>query len=528
MRYLLILFLLTSCSADLGSPESFNYPESKRERTNYNLHGTTVMDPYFYMEDFESPYVVEWSNQQNAFVESYLEGSEISTIQNILSEAYSSEYFSMSYFNPESEYYFYNSGSEQHHLYMKKGDAVILDPNLWSDDQTLNLDKVSVSPNKKYLAYSVSNGGVDWRTIKIMNLETNNNLDFEITEVKFSDISWKSDSSGVYYNKYPKPIQQNRLSQQSYDAAIYFTNISTGNEELFYGKVNPEQNYTVSFIGEDRNILIKVVTGSEEENFYLYGSSIQALEPITPINEASFNYVHADNEGLFFITNLEANNYRLVKVSFSDFQMTEVIAEQDFALKGASFVKDYLIADYIDQADISSEIKFFDHSGNKLDLQLPNSLKGTIGGFQSTGDNSIMFSVHSYTQPIQYFTYNLTKDLLELVWEEKIPGFNSDDYVEISTHYESKDGTMVPITYSHKSSIKLDKNTPIFLYAYGGYNISIRPAFTPKYVAWLEMGGVLAVANIRGGGELVKVGIMLAGWILNRMFLMISYTHQSF
>ena len=176
--------------------------------------------------------------------------------------------------------------------------------------------------------------------------------------------------------------------------------------------------------------------------------------------------------------------------------MTEVVAEQDFALKGASFVQDYLIADYIDHADISSEIKFFDHSGNKLDLQLPNSLKGTIGGFQSMGDNSIMFSVHSYTQPIQYFTYNLTKDLLELVWEEKIPGFNPDDYVEISTHYESKDGTMVPITYSHKSSIKLDKNTPIFLYAYGGYNISIRPAFTPKYVAWLEMGGVLAVANI--------------------------------
>lgn len=506
MRYLLIAFLLTSCSADLNSPESFNYPESKRERTNYNLHGTTVMDPYFYMEDFESPYVVEWSNQQNALVKSYLEGSEIDTIESILNKAYSSEYFSMSYFNPESEYYFYNSGSEQHHLYMKKGDenAVILNPNLWSDDQTLNLDKVSVSPNKKYLAYSVTDGGVDWRTIKIMDLESNSNLDIEITEVKFSDISWKSDSSGVYYNKYPKPLPENRLSQQSYDAAIYFTDISTGQEELFYGEVNPEQNYTVSFIGEDKNILIKVVTGSEEENFYLYGSSIQSLEPITPINEASFNYVHADNEGLFFITNLEANNYRLVKVSFSDFQMTEVVAEQDFALKGASFVKDYLIADYIDHADMSSEIKFFDHSGEKLDLQLPNSLNGTISGFQSMGDDSIMFSVHSYTQPIQYFTYDLKEDELELVWEEIIPGFNPTDYVEISTHYESKDGTMVPITYSHKSSTKLDKNTPIFLYAYGGYNISIRPAFTPKYVAWLEMGGVLAVANIRGGGEFGK------------------------
>ena len=239
MRYILIVFLLTSCSAD------FDYPNPKKERSNYNLHGTTVIDPYKYMEDFESPYVVEWSDQQNALVESYLAESEIENIQKILSEAYSSEYYSLAYFNPESEYYFYNSGAEEHHLYMKKGeeDKVILDPNKWSDDQTLNLDKVSISPNKRYLAYSVTDGGVDWRTIKILNLETNEKLDLEITEVKFSDIAWKDDSSGFYYNKYPKPLPENRLSQQSYDAAIYFADIRTGEERLFYGQINPEQNY---------------------------------------------------------------------------------------------------------------------------------------------------------------------------------------------------------------------------------------------------------------------------------------------
>ena len=150
------------------------------------------------MENFESPYVVETSDQQNALVESYLAGSEIEKKKKILTEAYSSEYYSLAYFNPENEYYFYNSGAEEHHLYMKKGeeDTVILDPNKWSDDQTLNLDKVSISPNKKYLAYSVTDGGVDWRTIKILNLETNEKLDLEITEVKFSDIAWKDDSSG--------------------------------------------------------------------------------------------------------------------------------------------------------------------------------------------------------------------------------------------------------------------------------------------------------------------------------------------
>lgn len=500
MRYILIVFLLTSCSAD------FDYPNPKKERSNYNLHGTTVIDPYKYMEDFESPYVVEWSDQQNALVESYLAGSEIENIQKILTEAYSSEYYSLAYFNPESEYYFYNSGAEEHHLYMKKGeeDKVILDPNKWSDDQTLNLDKVSISPNKKYLAYSVTDGGVDWRTIKILNLETNEKLDLEITEVKFSDIAWKDDSSGFYYNKYPKPLPENRLSQQSYDAAIYFADIRTGEEKLFYGEINPEQNYTVSFIGEDKKILIKVITGSEEENFYLFGDSLETLEPITPINQASFNYVHADDDGLFFITNLEADNYRLVKILFADFQMVEVVSEDNFALKGVSFVNDYLIADYIDHADMRSAIVFFNHSGEQLDVTLPESLSGTIGGFQGVGDDAIMFSVTSYTQPVQYFSFDFTNNSLELLWEEAIPGFNPNDYTEVSTNYESKDGTMVPITYSYKSSTKLNKDTPIFLYAYGGYNISIRPSFTPKYVAWLEMGGVLAVANIRGGGEFGK------------------------
>ena len=500
MRYLLIVFLLTSCASD------FDYPNAKKEESNYGLHGSTVIDPYKYMEDFESSYVVAWSDQQNSLVESYLADSEINNIQKILTKAYSSEYYSLSYFNPDTDYYFYNSGAEEHHLYMKKSeeDQVILDPNKWSDDQTLNLDKVSLSPNKKYLAYSVTDGGVDWRTIKIMDLETNDKLDFEITEVKFSDITWKEDSSGFYYNKYPKPLPENRLRQQSYDAAIYFADIKTGEEKLFYGQVNQEQNYTVSFIGEDKKILIKVITGSEEENFYLFGNNIEALEPITPINLASFNYVHADDEGLFFITNLDADNYRLVKVLFANFEIVEVISESDFALKAVSFVSDYLIADYIDHADMRSKIVFFDQSGKELDITLPESISGTIGGFQSIADDSIMFSVTSYTQPVRYYSFNYTDNSFELLWEEVIPGFNPNEFSEVSTHYESKDGTMIPITYSYKTSTKLHKDTPIFLYAYGGYNISIRPSFTPKYVAWLELGGVLAVANIRGGGEFGK------------------------
>ena len=499
IRFLILIFLISSCSSE------FNYPESEKKRGSYNVAGTTIYDPYIYMEDFQSTEVVDWSNKQNEFTKNYLADSSIQEIQSILREAYSSEYFSISYFNPKSDFYFYNSGQSEHNLYLQKGDQdkLILDPNTWANDQTLNLDKTALSPNKKYLAYSVTDGGVDWRTIKILDMESGQKLDVEVTEVKFSDITWKSDSSGFYYNKYPKPADNVRLSQQSYDAAIYFFNLTTGKEQLFYGEVNPEENYTVSFIGDKERVLIKVITGSEEENFYLFGDSVDQLEVITPMNIASFNFVDSDEDGLYFLTNFEAPKYRLVKVLFNDFSMQEVISESDLALKGVSLVSDYLIADYIG-LNMHSKIVFFTKTGETANIELPDAINGTVGSFQSIGENQLLFSATSFTQPTRYFNFNFETGGVKKVWEEQIPGFDPNEYVEINAYYPSKDGTMVPITYSFKENTKITTDTPIFLYGYGGYNISIRPSFTPKYVAWLEMGGVLAVANLRGGGELGK------------------------
>ena len=498
-RYLVLTILLIGCSSE------FDYPETEKKRGSYNVGGTTIYDPYIYMEDFQSEEVVNWSDNQNALTIDYLQDSSFEEIKSVLKDAYSSEYFSESYFNPNSDFYFYNSGQDEHHLYIKKGDAnkVILDPNTWSNDQTLNLDETSLSPDEKYLAYSVTDGGVDWRTIKILDMESGLNLDHEVTEVKFSDITWKSDSTGFFYNKYPKPEASVRLSQQSYDAAIYFFNIETGQEKLFYGEINSEENYTISFIEDEEGVLIEVITGSEEENFYLFGDSVDSLEVVTPMNEANFSYVNSDSEGLFFITNYRAPKYRLVKILFDDFSMAEVIPESNLTLKEASFVNDMIIADYID-INMHSKIIFLTEQGEGIDLTIPENITGTLSDFQSINEKTIMFSSSSFTQPDRYFNFNTETAEVIQIWEEEIPGFDPSEYQEVSAYYPSKDGTMIPITYSFKKSAKLNSNTPVFLYAYGGYNISIRPSFTPKYVAWLEMGGVLAVANLRGGGELGK------------------------
>ena len=493
-----ILFVLVSCTQNL------DYPDTFKDRVNYNVFGTTILDPYFYMEEFQSDEVVSWSNKQNELTEKYLESSDFVNIQNKLTQAFSSEYFSMSYFNKKSETYFYNSGREQHNLFILKGDEseVLLDPNKWSEDQTINLDKAVISPNKQFLAYSVSDGGVDWRTIKIIDLQTNEKI-AEINEVKFSEIKWSADSTKIFYNKYPKPAPSKRLSQQSYNAALYYFDLSTLDENLFFGEINKEENYTVSFIGEEEEILIKVITGSEEENFYLYGSTTETLEVITPMNKASFNYVHSDEEGLFFITNYEAPNYRLVKVSRKDFELSEIIPEDKLALKNVSFVSNLIIADYID-FDMNSKIKAFDLDGSKNDFSIPENIHGTISGFQESEENKILFRATSYTKPQSYYEYDLVTSEVKVIWQEEIPGYNPDEFIEISTYYTSKDGTQIPLTYSYKVSTQVNGTTPVFLYGYGGYNISIRPSFTPKYVAWLELGGVFAVANIRGGGEFGK------------------------
>ena len=182
--YLMLPLFLMGCNVS-----DFDYPESEKKSLSYIAHDEIIQDPYLYMEECQNTEVIEWSEAQNNFTNEYISGPKFENLHQQISEAYSSEYYSMEYFADESNYYYYNSGKSQHNQYVRKNDnRVILDPDSWSDDQTLNLASVSLSPDEKYLAYSVSDGGVDWRTIYLIDLETMQKLDFEVSEVKFSSI----------------------------------------------------------------------------------------------------------------------------------------------------------------------------------------------------------------------------------------------------------------------------------------------------------------------------------------------------
>ena len=494
--YLMLPLFLMGCNVS-----DFDYPESEKKSLSYIAHDEIIQDPYLYMEECQNTEVIEWSEAQNNFTNEYISGPKFENLHQQISEAYSSEYYSMEYFADESNYYYYNSGKSQHNQYVRKNDnRVILDPDSWSDDQTLNLASVSLSPDEKYLAYSVSDGGVDWRTIYLIDLETMQKLDFEVSEVKFSSIDWDKDSKGFYYNKYPKPDEKNRLCEPSLNAAIYYFDIESGEKTLFYGESNPEENYTLSFVGENNLPLIRVINGPEEENHYIIKQD-NSWSLVTPKNVASFSYQGDDDEGLFFITNYEAPNYRLVKMLFSG-EMIDIIPESQFALKNVSIQEDFIIADSIN-ANMNSLIKFYSLEGGDLDHIIPNEIQGTLSSF-SMQNEKLRFSVSGFTTPTRYVDLNLETQEFNIVWEDKVSNFNPNDYQETFAYYDSKDGTKIPLTYFHRKDTSINANTPVFLYGYGGYNISIRPSFSRKYVGWLELGGVIAIANLRGGGELGK------------------------
>jgi prolyl oligopeptidase len=494
--YLTIPLLLLGCT-----DPNFNYPESEKKSLSFEAHNETINDPYLYMEDCQNLEVIAWADKQNEFTNNYLSGPKYDELHKQIKEAYSSEYYSMSFFDEESDYYYYNSGDNQHNQYIRKDDnKIILDPDTWSEDQTLNLASVSMSPDKKFLAYAVSDGGVDWRTINVIDLETMEELATPVTEVKFSSIDWSQDSQGFYYNKYPKPEEKNRLCEPSLNAAIYYFDISTGKSSLFYGEQNPEENYSLSFVGEDNIPLIRVINGSEEENHYIIKRD-DVWELATPKNVASFNYQDSDAEGLFFLTNFEAANYRLVKVLFTG-EILEIIPETALALKSVSILEDFIITNSIN-TDMNSFIEFHSKDGELLNHKIPNDIQGTLSSF-SMHKEKLRFSVSNFINPTKYIDLDLDTLDYTIVWQDKVSNFDPADYKKTFTYYESKDGTMVPLTYFHKKDLDISAETPIFLYGYGGYNISIRPSFSRKYVGWLELGGIVAIANLRGGGELGK------------------------
>ena len=396
-------------------------------------------------------------------------------------------------------------------LYRKKGESeeaeVFLDPNTFAEDGTVSLAGASFTEDGSLLAYSISEGGSDWRKIIVLDAETKAQIGDTIVDAKFSGISWRK-NEGFYYSSYDKP-DGSELSAKTDQHKLYFHQLGTPQSEdqlVFGGNADQKHRYVGGSVSEDARFLFISASNTTSGN-KLYLKDLSAPNsPIVAIvdDEKSDSYV-VENEGetLFMITDREAPNKRLVKTSATaptPENWVDVIPESQHVLTLNSG-SGYFFAEYM--IDALSKVYQYAYDGTLVrEIALPGL--GSVGGFGGkSSDRTLYYSFTNYNTPSSSYTYNPETGASEVYWSPEI-AFNADDYVSEQVFYTSKDGTRVPMMITYKKGLKKDGKNPTILYGYGGFNISLTPSFSVTNAIWMEMGGIYAVPNLRGGGEYGK------------------------
>ncbi|TGY89931.1 S9 family peptidase [Marinicauda algicola] len=471
-----------------------------------------VADPYRWLEADvrQSEEVRAWVEAQNAVTFSYLDtlpGRE--AISERLTELYDYERFSL----PEKEggrYFFSrNDGLQDQSVYYVQDEAgaeprMLLDPNTWSEDGTVALAGTWPSPDGRYVAYQVQDGGSDWRTIRVVDVETGEQLGDEIEWVKFSGVSWAKDGSGFYYSRYPEPEAGEEFTSLNLDQAAYFHTLGTGQGEdrlIISNPESPEVGWRVGETNDGNYLVIYSSKGTDGNGVRILDLSQPEAEPVVIFDGFANNhsYVGNDGESFLFFTDLDAPNGRVVRVDLSDpATLTDVIAEGEAPIQGVSFVGGHLVVERLE--DVKSAVSVYTPQGEFVrEVELPGI--GTASGFSGEPDDAETFyAFTSFNRPTTIYRYDVETGQSEVFREPELT-FNPDDYVVSQVFYESTGGVEVPMFIVHHRDVTPDGSQPTLLYGYGGFAISLTPNFSVSNLQWMEMGGVYAMANLRGGTE---------------------------
>ncbi|HZZ77977.1 MAG TPA: prolyl oligopeptidase family serine peptidase [Gemmataceae bacterium] len=508
---LLLLAAFTSQAGD--SP--LKYPKTKRVNQVDEYHGAKVADPYRWLEADvrESKEVAAWVEAENKVTNAYLDAiPERDLIKKRLTELWNFERFSLP--SRKSGLFFFqrNDGLQnQSVLYvsdsLKAKPRVLLDPNKWSKDGTVSLTGTAVSPEAKYLAYGKSEGGSDWHTWHILDVGTGKELSDKISWVKFSNIAWTKDAKGFFYTRYPEPEKGAKYQGLAFNASLYYHRVGTPQSDDVLVYKRPDQKewgFSGQVSDDGRYLVVSAWKGTDHRNPVFYRDLQEKSTDLVNLIEGfdnKYDFVGNDGPVFFFVTDLEAPMGRLIAIDTrkpARKEWKEIIPTSKNALQGVNLVGNQFIASYL--KDARSETRIFDLKGKLVrEVALPGI--GTTTGFGGERDDTETFySYSSFAVPPSIYRYDLTTGKSEL-WKAPKVGFSPDDYETRQIFYASKDGTKIPMFITAKKGIKLDGSNPTLLYGYGGFNISITPGFKISAVDWMEMGGIYAVANIRGGGE---------------------------
>lgn len=503
----LLVFLIISCS---DYDKEINYPESKKIYFAEKLHGYEITDSYRWLEDFTSEDSLEWVQRQNKFSEKYLKKNKYKkNISNYLETIWENESISIPYKINDKTFYYFNDGTFQQSKLMIRDcedcqERVLIDPSTFSEDGTISLGGTSVSNDATLMAFSISDGGSDWRTWKVMNIETGEVLEDELKWAKFSGASWENDDSGFYYRRYEEPDGE-LLKELNESPKLMFHKIGTNQSEdilIYDNPDNPRWGFGITVIKDSEMKLLSISEGTDDRNrIYIKLNKNSEFIPIIDSLIGTYSFIDSKDNILWFYTTENAPNGKIVnlEVKNGSFVWNEVISESKKAIRSANILNSSFVINYLE--DTFSQISVFDLSGKFISkLSLPS--KGTISGFSGgIDDSSSYFAITNYVVPREIYEIDLTDLSFKLFWKEELDGYNSDDYVSSMEFFVSKDGTKIPIHISHKKDLIINESTPLLIYGYGGFNISILPNFSKNQTAWKNQNGVYAVANLRGGAE---------------------------
>ena len=502
-----LVFILSNCS---NQSSEFTYPDSKKDSFIETIYGYEIEDSYRWLEDFTSEESIDWVSRQNEFTQEFIGKNKYKkSIKKNLNKTWETESISTPYKVKDKTFYYLNDGTwQQSKLMIKECDdcveRVLLDPNNFSDDGTISLGGTSISNDASLLAYSISDGGSDWRTWKVLNINSGEILVDEISWAKFSNASWENDDSGFYYQKYEEP-KDDLLKEVNTAPKLMFHTLGTpqSEDQIVYENSNkPRWGWGINVL-EDTEVKFLTISDGTDERNRLYVQLKKGGDFIPLIDEliGAYQYLNHKDDIYWFYTTENAKNGKVVSLEIKNgsFVWNDLIMEDSNSIRGVNIINNSIAVTYLE--DTFSKVKFYSLEGaykESLSLSENGSISGFGGGLE---DTSTFFSFTNFVSPKKIYEIDLNTMKMKIFWEESLKGFNSNDYISDFRFYESKDGTKIPIHINYKKSLSITEDTPVLIYGYGGFNISILPSFSKRFLSWMNQGGVVAVANLRGGGE---------------------------
>jgi len=497
----------------------YKYPKTATGSVAEDHHGTTVKDPYRWLEDDvrKSDDVAKWVKAQNEVTFGYLADlDQREPIIERLTELWDYEKFSSPFKIAGDYFYFKNDGLQNQSVFYTVGDnleqdpKIVLDPNSWSEDGTIALAGLSFSDDGRYMSYAKSDAGSDWTKWYVRDLKTGKDLADVLDWTKFTGTSWTNDNKGFFYSRFDAVSEDEKFQALNKNQKVYYHRVGTDQTDdvLVYQRPDePEWGFSAGVTEDGRYLILSVWKGTDPRNRVLYKDLLEPYGmPIDLIDnfENGFSLIGNDGPVFYFETDYEAPNGRVVAIDTRKpdrENWREILPESDLPLRNVGLTGNMFVASYL--RDAVSYVRMFRTDGSHVrDVEFPGI--GSGGGFGGKrSDVETFYTYSSFDRPPTIYRYDMLTGESKF-WKQAEIGFDPEAYEVKQIFYTSKDGTRVPMFIAHKKGLKLDGRRPTLLYGYGGFNVSLTPGFSVTRLSWMEMGGVFAMPNLRGGGEYGK------------------------